>query len=523
MSIKKTFLVWTALLCATVAGAANLVILHTNDTHSLIYPDEQGRGGVLQRKAVIDSIRNAEKNVILVDAGDVVQGTLFFKFFKGEVEYPLMDMMGYDIRILGNHEFDNGIYDLAKYYKKSKATSLSANYDFSGTPLEGIFEPYTIRNIGGKKIGFFGINIDPKSLITEENYHGIIWHDVIKIANETAAFLKKDKKCDLVVAVTHIGYIKQNEKTTDVELAQASKDIDIIIGGHSHTLIDPDNSAKYPHLIKNSEGKNVLVTQTGKSGRYLGYIKINLDNLSATADGNDFTYRLIPITDRFSSEKLDKKIEKFLNPYRAKVDSVNNIRVGKCITKMKGSSTGAFANWTADFGFYYGGQIVDSLRNTGRTIPPIDFAMMNIGGIRRDFNEGYITQGDVLSAFPFSNKIVLVKIKGSDLFEALSVAASKGGEAVSDEIRVTLNPDNSIHSVIINGNKLEPNRNYLFATIDYLAWGNDDLDALARGEIIWSDKEEMSVRILQYINHLTSLGMPITAPDNNRFLPAISL
>ena len=125
-----------AIALPVMATAENLVILHTNDTHSLIDPDKDGRGGVLQRKAIIDSVRKGEKNVILVDAGDMVQGTLYFKYFKGDVEYPLMNMLGYDIRILGNHEFDNGMKDLAKYYKDVKADRLSANYDFSGVNVD---------------------------------------------------------------------------------------------------------------------------------------------------------------------------------------------------------------------------------------------------------------------------------------------------------------------------------------------------------------------------------------------------
>ena len=150
--------------------AENLVLLHTNDTHSLIDPDEAGRGGVLQRKAIIDSVRKAEKNVILIDAGDVVQGTLYFKFFKGDVEFPLMNMMGYDIQILGNHEFDNGMEQLAPYYKSLNADKLSANYDLSDTPLSGLLQPFVIKKIGGKKIGFFGINTDPASLIANANF-----------------------------------------------------------------------------------------------------------------------------------------------------------------------------------------------------------------------------------------------------------------------------------------------------------------------------------------------------------------
>ena len=128
-------------------NAEKIVILHTNDTHSTIDVLPDGTGGVLQRKAIIDSVRNAEKNVILVDAGDIVQGTLYFKYFNGDVEYPVMEMMGYDIRVLGNHEFDNGMESLAGYYKTMNGKPLSSNYDFTGTELEGIFQPYLIREI----------------------------------------------------------------------------------------------------------------------------------------------------------------------------------------------------------------------------------------------------------------------------------------------------------------------------------------------------------------------------------------
>ena len=254
------------MLFSILAEARSLVILHTNDTHSQIDPDAFGNGGVLQRKAIIDSVRAAEDDVILVDAGDVVQGSLFFKFFRGEVEYHLMDMMNYDIRILGNHEFDNGVADIAKYYRQTKSTPLSANYDFSGTELDGIFSPYAIREIGNRKIGFFGINIDPESLIDSSNTGGLKFREIIPVANETAAFLKNDKKCDIVVAVTHIGIVKQNRKTTDYELAEASKDIDIIIGGHSHSVIMPGENGDTPSIVMNAEGKPVLVAQTGKYG-----------------------------------------------------------------------------------------------------------------------------------------------------------------------------------------------------------------------------------------------------------------
>lgn len=178
---------------ALSAAAERLVILHTNDTHSNIESDRNGVGGILPRKAIIDSVRKAEKNVILVDAGDMVQGTLYFKYFRGDVEYPLFNMMGYDVRILGNHEFDNGIDELARNWKKVKGARLSANYDFSRTPAAGLFKPYVVKKIGGKKIGFIGINVDPASLISAANTGAMEFRPVIETANHWAEFLKRKR------------------------------------------------------------------------------------------------------------------------------------------------------------------------------------------------------------------------------------------------------------------------------------------------------------------------------------------
>lgn len=141
-----------ALSLCLPAAAQSLVLLHTNDTHSNIDSAPDGTGGIIPRMAIIDSVRNAEKNVLLIDAGDMVQGTLYFKFFKGDVEYPLFNMMDYDVRILGNHEFDNGLDELAKYWKTVRGARLSANYDFTATPAKGLFRPYVIKKIGGRKV-----------------------------------------------------------------------------------------------------------------------------------------------------------------------------------------------------------------------------------------------------------------------------------------------------------------------------------------------------------------------------------
>lgn len=514
----RTLILGILASAALSVGAESLVLLHTNDTHSNIDVDSKGVGGVLPRKAIIDSVRKAEKNVLLIDAGDMVQGTLYFKYFKGDVEYPLFNKMGYDIRILGNHEFDNGIDELAKYWKTVKGDRLSSNYDFRGTPAKGLFKPYVIKKIGKRKVGFIGVNIDPASLISTMNTTGMKYTDAVETANHWATFLKKKEHCDLVVAVTHIGYDSENGKKSDVDLARESHDIDIIIGGHSHTFVDPSTPDKTPYWIENADGKPVLVAQTGKYGRNLGYIKIDLDHLA----DRKYDYEYIPVTDRFSPDSYDKEIESFLAPYRHKVDSVNGLRVGYSYGEYpNGRSSGALANWAGDMGMWVARHIADSLRAAGHDIPDIDFALMNVGGIRQPMPEGVVSEGRILTMFPFSNHMMLLKMKGKDIMETMNIVGPKGGEAISNELRVVTDEKGHMRHVVLNGNEMDPEATYTVATIDYIAEGNDDMIPMANHELLYEDPHDVGLRVLEYVRNLDSLGLGIDPDPTPRFVPDI--
>lgn len=507
-----------AALCFT-ASAEKLIILHTNDTHSAIEPNKDGTGGVLQLKAVVDSVRKAEKNVILVNAGDIVQGSLYFKYFRGDVEYPLNNMVGYDINILGNHEFDNGMSDLAEKYSTLKGERLSANYDFSGTDMDGVLKPYVVKKIGGKKIGFFGINIDPKSLISDKCID-VNFKDVIPTANQIADYLKNWKKCDLVVAVTHIGYRSSNDKPGDIDLAKNSKNIDIIIGGHSHTLVPPEGSDKYPSIVENADGKPVRIVQTGRYGKNVGKLTIDLKKVK-WIDGSKIGYELIPVTDRFAPSDYDSEIVEFLKPYKHVVDSVNARVISQSVYDMANNSTG-MANLTADFGYWYGNHVADSLRAAGIDIPRVDMAIMNRGGIRQDMASGDVTEGQILSTYPFSNHYVIISLKGSDIMEAMSVASRKGGEAISWNARVVTDDAGNFLRMVIDGEEMDPEKTYYVGTIDYVAEGNDDMVTLAKHKKVWTDNYEVSIPILHWFVKQQELGLPIAPAQEPRFVKSIS-
>jgi len=257
-----------------------ITILHTNDVHSRIEPfpmdgsKTAGMGGAAPRAALIDSIRAINPNVLLLDAGDMWQGTPYFNFFDGEVEYKVMNQMKYDAATLGNHDFDIGIEGLAKQLPTAQFAVLNANYDFSETMLHGKIEPYKIFNKGEVKIGVFGIGIELKGLVSENNYGKIRYNDPIKAANDTAALLKKELGCQLVICLSHLGFKYATEKVSDEKLAASTSNIDLILGGHTHTFFDK------PEEYKNAEGKSVLINQVGWAGIMLGRVDFHFKKMT---------------------------------------------------------------------------------------------------------------------------------------------------------------------------------------------------------------------------------------------------
>ncbi len=267
------------------ASKRHLTVLHTNDVHSHVDPfpatdpRNPNMGGVARRAALIENIRIENSNVLLLDAGDIFQGTPYFNYYGGEIEFKLMSMMKYDAATLGNHDFDNGIEGFYSQLPHATFDFVSANYDFSKTALAGLVKPYKVYNKGGIKVGVFGLGIELAGLVDPLMYKETVYLDPVEISQDIIKQLKEVEKCDIIIALSHLGYKYSNDeqKISDVKLAALTKDIDLIIGGHTHTFL------KKPTILENASGKEVLVNQTGCFGLNLGRIDFYLDNNSKLA------------------------------------------------------------------------------------------------------------------------------------------------------------------------------------------------------------------------------------------------
>lgn len=253
-------------------NSSRLVILHTNDWHSRIDPfpldgsKYAGLGGAARRAALIKSIRQEEEQVLLLDAGDVFQGTPYFNMYGGALEYKLMTEMGYDAMTLGNHDFDNGLEGIVRQMPLAGFDIVNANYDFTDTILAGKISPYRIVRKGKLKVGIIGVGIELKGLVPDGLCRNVIYQDPVAKANYWAAYLKNEEKCHLVICLSHLGYSYAGDKVSDLTLAAASEHIDLVIGGHTHTFLDA------PVEVLNKAGKKVTVNQVGWGGMVLGRV-----------------------------------------------------------------------------------------------------------------------------------------------------------------------------------------------------------------------------------------------------------
>ena len=253
-----------------------LVILQTSDTHSRIEPIAAhaadryaGMGGTVRRSTLIKEAREVNPGLLLFDCGDISQGTPYYNLFQGEVEVKMMNLMGYDAMTIGNHEFDFGLENMARLFRMANFPVVCANYDVTGTVLEGLVKPYITLDRNGLKIGVFGLSPKMEGLVQADKCEGVVYNDPIEVAQKTVDVLKNQENCDVIICLSHLGY-QLKDAPFDEELAQKTNHIDAILGGHTHTFM------KEPAIYLNKDGKNVPVLHTGKSGIYVGMLKLTL-------------------------------------------------------------------------------------------------------------------------------------------------------------------------------------------------------------------------------------------------------
>jgi len=251
-----------------------LVILHNNDTHSRIEPlpdhtpSFANKGGIVRQQAYVEEVRRENPNVLLFHSGDFVQGTPYYNLFRGEVEIACMNFMKYDAVCLGNHEFDNGLITLAQMVEAAQFPVVTTNLDFTGTILEGLTHKYVVIKRGGLRIGIIGLTTSLEGLVAKYSYPGVKQLDPVETANETAALLKNQEACDIVICLTHLGYYSDRNRVGDIDLAQSSENIDIILGGHSHTFL------RFADRRLNKNGEEVIIDQVGDKGIYMGRLDV---------------------------------------------------------------------------------------------------------------------------------------------------------------------------------------------------------------------------------------------------------
>ena len=259
-----------ALTLAVHAQTKQLLVLHTNDTHSTVYPLNSlladttvaGRGGFMRRIAMLKEERQRNPDLLYFDSGDFSQGSSFYSMFKGDVEVELMNRMGVDAATIGNHEFDYGLENMARLFRMANFPIVCSNYDFTGTPCEGLVKDYIILKRKGLKIGVFGLCPAMDGLVSADNCKGVIYRDPVAEARRVVALLKK--KCDAIICISHLGWQLPNNDVDDERLVKATSGIDLVLGGHSHTYMNTVEQ------VANADGKLIPVDQNGKHGIFIG-------------------------------------------------------------------------------------------------------------------------------------------------------------------------------------------------------------------------------------------------------------
>jgi len=505
------------MLAQQQTNAPVITIIHTNDTHSQIDPSKnrQGEmtGGVVKRAAMLEYFReNVDSDLLYFDCGDMVQGSPYFNIFKGELEVLCMNQQNLIASTLGNHEFDNGLEALNAVLSNANFPLICCNYHCEGTPIESRIVPHMILSNHDVKIGVTGASVSPEGLIFAKYWKGITFEDPITAVNREAALLRQEG-CDLVIVLSHLGYqaapAPDHTVVFDSDLAKASSDIDIILGGHSHTNIERGV------YFDNLQGKQVLVTQTGGKGAPMGFVQVTMKKGSEYAGCH---YSIDSIVCKklheadYELEGRGQQMEACVAPYRDQLASQMNERIGYAPASLtRGRTQSTLGNFTADAYRKVGEKL------TGRKI---DVSIMNNGGLRSDLSAGDVSIGTMFGIFPFENSIVVLDLKGSDLEQLIQSNAGRKLDCWSGtQITLKMDGDRCFASnILVGGQPIDPERLYTICTIDYLAEGNSGMTALTRAENINMTGILIRDAMIEYVQELDAQGKQVAAEIDDRVI-----
>jgi 2',3'-cyclic-nucleotide 2'-phosphodiesterase (5'-nucleotidase family) len=462
---------------AAMDGKTHFSLVYTNDIHSRVdpfpanfyYTFYAGKGGFSRIATAIRDLKAKDPATLAVDSGDYLQGSPYFNFYKGEVEMKMMQASGFDAITIGNHEFDNGVDDLAKVLPYYKGTLVTTNMTFSPE----VAQRYTVKKIGNVRVGMFALITEVNGLVSAPNFKGARYYDPIATAKAAVAKLKKES--DVVVLLSHMGTVPpyadeaaddhdtEEEQITDEKLAAAVPGIDVIISGHTHVMI------KKPKVIYNKRnGDKTFIVSSGMGGGFLGKADIAIDGGKVTGFTND----CIPLT---ASVPNTASIDSMIAPYRANMDATLKVKLGE--------ATGNFKRYgSKDVESGLNNLIADSTLWAARKInPKVDFAVMSSGTPRNHLMAGTILAEDVFFALPFDNKIDIVEVTGKAALEMLTIQrrpTDNKRHAIANVTYTLTKNFGPITDVVIGGQPIDLNRKYVVAVNDYMADGSSGFTML---------------------------------------------
>jgi len=502
--------------CQDNTDAPVVTIIHTNDTHSQIEPGKTRKGdiqgGVVERSAMLEYFRQQDPDLLYLDAGDMIQGSPYFNIFDGELEMLCMNQQKLVASTLGNHEFDNGLDFLNSMLSKANFPLICSNYHCEGTVIESRIIPHMILSNHGVKIGITGVTVSPEGLIAARNWEGITFEDPRTAINREADILREEG-CDLVIVLSHLGYLPNPEpngtNVLDNDLVPAIHGVDIVIGSHTHFNIEQGV------YFNDAEDHPVLITQTGGKYMPIGYLKVTMQKGSRYPNCK---YSVATIECKklhakdYDLSSFGQEMRDIIAPYQESLVEKMNVRLATApVALVKGKPQSTLGNFVADAYLQIGSKIIGK---------KADFAITNLGGLRADIDAGDVTLGTLFNIFPFENKIVVLELKGSDLKQLIESNAGRKLDATAGAvITLEMDGDRCIASDIqIEGKPIDPNKIYYVSTLDFLAEGNSGMSALTHAVKTHNPGILARDAMIEYIKELDAAGKTVSAALDGRVI-----